>query len=204
MPDTRPCRARPTSHRKVRRPGSVAVLLVGALAAVPAPAAPPPPQPVSDALRALWADARSNLLAAARIVPEAEYGHRPRPGVRSFGELVAHVADAQYFFCAAARSEPNPNEPDHRPGVVKPGSLEATVHAKAALVEAAERVVAYCDPLYAEADDDALGEPLEAAMAGQPRIRPLLLGLYHLAGHYGNLTVYLRELGHLPPSTNGS
>lgn len=32
-----------------------------------------------------------------------------------------------------------------------------------------------------------------------PDVRPL--GIYHMAGHYGNMIIYMRELGHLPPST---
>ena len=166
-----------------------------------APSVPAPPQPIADVLRVLWVDARGNLLDSARLVDQRHYDHRPRPELRSFGELVAHVVDAQYFFCSAARSQPNPNEPNHRPGVVAAESLEATLEDKDEIVAAAERMVAYCDAAFESASDATLGESLEPGIPGRTRIRPLLLGLYHLAGHYGNMTVYLRELGYLPPSS---
>jgi uncharacterized damage-inducible protein DinB len=167
-------------------------------AAVEAPAAP---QPVADMLRFLWAGARANLLASARVVEPRHYDHRPLPELRSFGELVAHVADTQYFFCSAARSEPNPNEPHHRANVVAPESLEARLEGKEEIVAAAERAVAYCDPVFESAADATLGELLVVGMPGQTRIRPLLLGLHHMARHYGNMTIYLRELGYVPPSS---
>ena len=202
------------SHRRPARRRHVALIVLALVALISgtggslaadtepqAPAASTVPQPVGDMLRVLWADARGNLLASARLVEEGHYDHRPRPELRSFGELVAHVVDTQYFFCSSARNEPNPNEPNHRPGVVASESLEATLEDKEAIVAAAERVVTYCDEVYRSASDATLGEQLEVGMQGQARIRPLLLGLYHMAGHYGNMTIYLRELGYVPPSS---
>lgn len=158
--------------------------------------------PVSASLRTLWSDARDNLIAAARLVSEPHYEFRPAEEVRTFGALVAHVADSQYFFCSAGLDEPNPNEPNHRPNVVAPESLEATLDSKAEIVAALEASLAYCDPLYEGAGDDALHTLVTHGMPGQPRVRPLVLGLYHVARHYGNVVVYMRSLGYVPPSSS--
>lgn len=187
-------------------PLPVRTLVLAALLG-PVGTAPPPlaaqsgPSPVLDALLFVYRDVRSNILEAARRVPEADYAFRPSPDVRSFGELIAHVADTQYFFCSSGRDEANPNEPDHRAGVVTAESLEARLRGKGEIVAAAEAAFAYCDPLYERASDRDIARPMTLAMAGRPRVRALLLGIYHMARHYGNMVTYMRELGHVPPSS---
>jgi uncharacterized damage-inducible protein DinB len=138
----------------------------------------------------LYNEARANVLASARLVSAENYAFRPTDEVRTFGQLVAHIADAQFFFCSSALGVPNPNEPDHRPGIVAPESLEATRRGKPEIVAAAEAAFAYCDDPFARMSDGEL-----AART------PLLLSLYHMASHYGNMVIYLRLLGHIPPST---
>lgn len=183
--------------------------VVGALGLALALVAGPPlaaqtaaADPVSASLRTLWADARDNMIAAARLVSEPHYEFRPTEDVRTFGALVAHVADSQYFFCSVGFDEPNPNEPNHRPNVVAPESLEASLSSRAEIVAALEASLAYCDPLYEGAADDALHTLVTHGMPGQPRARPLVLGLYHMARHYGNMVVYMRSLGYVPPSSS--
>jgi uncharacterized damage-inducible protein DinB len=180
-------------------------VLAAVLAIVGTPSSPLAAQsgdsPVVDALVFVYEDVRTDILEAAQRMPEAEYGFRPSPDVRSFGELVAHVADTQYFFCSAGLGEVNPNEPDHRPNVVAAVSLEARLRAKADIVAAAHAAFAYCDPLYEQTDDQALADEMTLAMAGQPRVRALLLGIYHMARHYGNMVTYMRASGHVPPGT---
>lgn len=138
----------------------------------------------------LYGEARANVLASAHLVAAEDYDFRPTPEVRTFGQLVAHIADAQYFFCASALGIPNPNEPDHRPGVVAPESLEASLRGRDDIVAAAEAAFAFCDAGFARVSDGELATR-----------QPLLLSLYHIAGHYGNMVTYLRLLGLIPPST---
>jgi uncharacterized damage-inducible protein DinB len=156
---------------------------------------------VSDVIRTVYRDARQNMLAAARLVSPADYSYRPRPDVRSFGQLVAHVADAQYFFCAAGRGVANPNEPNHKPGVVAQESLEARLADKDEIVQALEAAFAFCDPVFDGVVDTMLDAPHTAAMQGRPMFQPLMLSLYHTAGHHGNMVTYLRQLGYTPPSS---
>jgi hypothetical protein len=56
--------------------------------------------PLSDELRKAYADVKNNVLRSAEKMPEENYGFRPAPRVRTFGELLGHVAQEQYlFFC---------------------------------------------------------------------------------------------------------
>src|SRR6516164_6175940 len=65
-----------------------------------APQAPASQNPVSDALSAQWNSVKNDYLKSAQQMPDAAYGFKPTPDVRSFGEIIAHVAGANYGICA--------------------------------------------------------------------------------------------------------
>ena len=68
--------------------------------------------PVSDAVRGTWAGARRNISASATVMPEDKYGFKPVATVRTYGQLLAHIAGANYESCAAARREKSPFSDD--------------------------------------------------------------------------------------------
>jgi hypothetical protein len=84
------------------------------LAATPALFGQQPPaasaNPISDAIRTTWESAKRNLKESADQMSEADYAFRPTDQVRSFGEILAHVAGANYVFCSPARAEKSPHE----------------------------------------------------------------------------------------------
>ena len=51
---------------------------------------------------------------AADRMPEEEYGFKPDPASRSFGQILGHIADANYLFCSPVLGENNPS-----PGIEK-------------------------------------------------------------------------------------
>src|SRR5215510_2374414 len=51
---------------------------------------------------------------AAEKMPEEEYDFKPDPAVRSFGQILGHIADADYTFCSGALGESSPS-----PGIEK-------------------------------------------------------------------------------------
>ena len=59
--------------------------------------------------KAMQAAIRQNLAEAAANMPADEYSFKPTPQVRSFGELIGHVASANYFFCSQASGEKSPS-----------------------------------------------------------------------------------------------
>src|SRR5436190_4889098 len=109
--------------------------------------------PVSDTLRGSWNSVKRNIKESAELMSEADYTFKPTPEVRSFGEILAHVAGASYVFCAAAKGEPSPVEED--------GFLtKATT--KAQIVKATNDAIAYCDGAFAAAADATLGQMVKA------------------------------------------
>src|SRR5262245_52120240 len=142
-----------------------------------------------EGMKSLYQSVRRNLVDAAELMPEANYTFKPTPDVRSFGEIVGHVASAQFNFCAAARGMANPNKRDNE-----------KLATKAELVQALKDSAAFCDPAY-ELDTAALMAP--AIFSGTPITKgyALTYNIAHDNEHYGNIVTYLRLKGLVPPSS---
>src|SRR5580693_9647764 len=114
----------------------VALLGQGKPAAPSAPAAQsaPPANPITASERGFYSFVSTAVVGAAQKMPEENYSFKPTPDVRSFGQLVGHVADASYMFCAQAGGEANPSK-----------NIEKTKTSKADLVAALKDAVAYCN-----------------------------------------------------------
>lgn len=148
---------------------------------------------LSGSLQFLYGIARRNILAAAEEMPEADFAFRPALEVRSFGQLVAHVADGLYLFCSSVKGENNPNQ--------SPDNIEKTKAAKAELVAALKASFAYCDPIYNSLTEARLRERISFFSEETSKAAPLNLNIYHLSEHYGNMVTYMRLKGLVPPSS---
>jgi hypothetical protein len=56
----------------------------------------------------IYGGVKDIVLRSAEKMPEENYNFRPTEAVRSFGQILGHVADAQYLFCSIALGEKNP------------------------------------------------------------------------------------------------
>lgn len=149
---------------------------------------------VSDAIRDSWGTARLNLAESADLMAEADYAFRPVDSVRTFGEMLAHVAGANYVFCSAARGEAAPHAED---------AFEGKVTAREEIIKVLGESLAYCDAAYTAATDATLGDSI-ALPFGQgdgARAAALFGNINHLNEHYGNLVTYFRIKGIVPPSS---
>jgi uncharacterized damage-inducible protein DinB len=145
-------------------------------------------------VKSMHATIRRNLAEAAELMPADEYAFKPTPQVRSFGQLIGHVAVGNFFFCSQAKGEKSPAT----------GNYEKTTE-KAALVKALNDSLAYCDSAYTETNDSNFGQLIKVAGpngGGQTaRGSVLVFNTTHNNEHYGNIIVYLRLKGLVPPST---
>ena len=137
-----------------------------------------------------WTGAAKILARAAETMPEEHYDFRPVDSVRTFGQIVGHIADSQYLFCSAARGEKNP----------APKS-EVQKRSKAELLKALEDSTAYCRSVYAALTDASSVETI-AFMGGKPRLGVLNVNSIHAIEHYGNLVTYLRMKNLVPPTSD--
>lgn len=150
--------------------------------------------PVSDAIRSSWSGVKRNISESAEQMPEANYAFKPAPTVRSFGEILAHVAGANYVFCASAKGEKSPFAEDY---------FEKNAKTKAAIVKAVADSHAYCDGAYTAVTDTTAGQMVNNPFgSGQsPRAAQLIGNVGHDNEHYGNLVTYFRIKGMVPPSS---
>jgi uncharacterized damage-inducible protein DinB len=156
--------------------------------------------PASRSLRHLYGAAKRNIVRGAQRMPESGYAFRPAPDVRSFGQLVAHVADVQFLFCSSLRDEPNPNGVGLRPGDAS-DAIEKGKSGKADLIGALAAAFSYCDPAIENITDPRWRDSVKVLGEEQQKATPLMLTLVHLWEHYGNMVTYLRMKGIVPPSS---
>src|SRR5260370_37623488 len=67
-----------------------------------------PANPFSTFNKVTYARVKTILVSSAEKMPEENYNFKPTEAVRSYGQIVGHVADAQYMFCSLALGESNP------------------------------------------------------------------------------------------------
>ncbi len=111
----------------------------------------------------------------AELVPSDRYTYRPTEGVRTVGEMLAHVIDAYIYYCPNAAGVATP----WSAATEKKGPLD-----KATLQRKLKAATETCATAYER------GTPL-----------PLLQNISHTTLHYGNLVTYLRMMGLTPPSS---
>jgi uncharacterized damage-inducible protein DinB len=144
----------------------------------------------------MHATIRRNLAEAAESMPADEYNFRPTPPVRTFAQLVGHVILSNFFFCAQAKGDKPPIDTNYE-----------LMTDKVALVKALNESLAYCDQVYVGTTDLNFNQPvtmtpgLGAGPAHTVRGAVLMFNTTHNNEHYGNIVVYMRLKGHVPPST---
>jgi uncharacterized damage-inducible protein DinB len=150
---------------------------------------------IAAVTRAMHAAIRRNLAEAADAMPAGDYDFKPTPDVRTFAQIIGHVATANFMFCSQAKGEASPAA----------GNYERTATDKTALVKALTESLAYCDEVYGATTDANFNQVIKTPTPGGPRDASrggvLTFNTAHNNEHYGNLTVYLRLKGHVPPST---
>lgn len=142
------------------------------------------------AVRPIYEMNKSWLTRSAEQMPESNYSFKPTPEVRSFGQIIGHVANAQYMICSAAKGEANPSKAD----------FEKTT-AKADLVTALKDSFTYCDAAYQMPDTKAMEDATPIETMKGSRLWALMFNLSHDSEHYGNIVTYLRLKGLVPPSS---
>jgi uncharacterized damage-inducible protein DinB len=145
---------------------------------------------LSGGAQALHNQTKKALIAAAEKMDAANYSYAPTDGVRTFGQLVGHVADAQYTFCSAAMGEKNP-----APGI------EKSKTEKADLVAAIKDGMAYCDKAYAGTTDANVAQIVKFFGGERTRLNVLSFNTTHNYEHYGNMVTYMRMKGVVPPTS---
>jgi uncharacterized damage-inducible protein DinB len=179
----------------------IASVLFGCLLVIPAAAQTgqkDSSDPLSSWLRNIYKGNRNNIARAAEKMPEEFYGLRPgaQKEVRTYGQIVGHLANFNYMWCAQAKGEKDPNQ----------GNDFEKLTSKAELVKAINSALSYCDGVYAALTDASGMQMIEVTQENGKqqrvlRMSQLLLNVFHNNEHYGNIVTYLRIKSIVPLSS---
>jgi len=148
------------------------------------------PNPFSTFSKFAYGRVKTILVRSAEKMPEENYNFKPTDAVRSYGQIVGHVADAQYMFCSVALGEKNPGL-----------KIEQTKTTKADLVAALKDAVAYCDKAYDSMTDASGSQMVKLFDMDMPKLGELNINNMHDMEHYGNLVTYMRLKNIVPPTS---
>jgi uncharacterized damage-inducible protein DinB len=141
--------------------------------------------PLTATLSIFRSNMQDKIMKAADKMPESKYSYRPTKEVRSFAEIVTHVADISYILCSNAKGESNPAT-----NTAKVSKTEIMAYLKGSF--------AYCDGVYSGFTDVHLNDPADFWGAKTNKMFILTQVGNHDALHYGNLVTYLRINGFEP------
>ena len=177
-----------TIRRGVVPVGMVSVFVLASLAhaQIVMPNPIKAPNPLTMTLSIFRSNMQDKIMKSADAMPESKYSYRPTKDVRSFAEILNHVADISYILCSNAKGEANPD----------PDSAKVS---KAEIMARLKGGFDYCDGVYSGFTDARLNDPADFFGAKTNKMFILTQVGNHDALHYGNLVTYLRING-LEPS----
>jgi hypothetical protein len=168
-------------------PRSILASLVILGSATSAPAQIPPGVKVglSQYLQGGYDGLKTTVLAAAKKMPDADFGFRPSTmaEVRTFAQVFAHIAESQFGTCASLKNAANP---------AAGRQLEKELATKADVLKALQDSFDFCDAAIAQLSDDSAGEFVRVGRGEAARAAVIAGLLAHTSEMYGISTVYLR------------
>ena len=156
-------------------------------------AAPKPADSPSKVLLDAWNDIGRKLTAMAEDFPEDKYDFKPNPAQRSFAEQLLHAAGANYYFINPASGMKPPTGDPKR----------ADFKTKADVVAFVKKSFADGAALIKSKGDSGLNDLLVDPFANQQaRFSDFAWAfIEHSGEHYGQLVVYYRVAGMVPPES---
>lgn len=147
--------------------------------------------PILGEAKQWYGQIKNNLVRMTEKMPAESYDYKPVAEIRAFGDLMAHVADAQLRTCSAVN------------GKLKNPAAKKT---KDEIVAAMKESFAECDKAFDETTD-ANASQMVAGMGGRQTSRLGMLTRFviiHGNEEYGYGAIYLRMKGIVPPSSDNA
>jgi uncharacterized damage-inducible protein DinB len=176
---------------------SSAGILLASSAPVVAQKATPEPKTIADSINYIWHDVEHDFTALAEAMPEDKWNFKPTQGefkeVRTFGEQVKHVACGNEAWAKKILGEKTPARCD----LGGPNPAKSKAEILAYLKESFKTI----DKVIAETDDKNLMQSTPGPYWGANRLSSLTATVWHISDHYGQLVIYLRMNGIVPPAS---
>ena len=182
---------------------ALVLLLSGGLASAQTAAAPKVADPAPSSGQVLdrqLSNLESEFVSAAEAMPEDKFNFAPASGefkgVKTFAQQVRHVASANYMFGAGVAGEKPPVDLGGEDG---PEALKT----KADIVKFLKGSFAYCHKAFAGIKDANATASIPApwGQGTATRLGLATLTVAHGFDHYGQMAVYLRMNGIIPPAS---
>jgi uncharacterized damage-inducible protein DinB len=167
-------------------------LVLGVVAAVVVPsslsAQSTPPSVVKE-LVATWQRAATDIIDVAEAMPEEKYGYRPTPEVATFRDQLVHLAGIAQRFIDSAKG--TKSESSHK------------AMTKAEVIGLLKHNLTTGEQMLGSLTDAQLLEPVKFPFGDRTvtRLTFWLGPIYQVRNHHGQLVVYLRMNGIVPPTT---
>src|SRR5690349_1273035 len=178
----------------------LALALFAASLALPAHAqdaknsTPKPADPPAKAVLDSWNDIGRKLIAMAEDFPEDKYDFKPNPAQRSFAEQLLHAAGANYYFINPVIGQKPPAEEDPKRDQYKT-KADVVAFVKKSFADGAAAITS-------KGDSGMAGTVTDPDSHRQLGLSDLAYGLIEHSGeHYGQLAVYYRVAGLVPPAS---
>jgi len=174
----------------------VAALLVGSFSAL-AQQRPPEPKTIPDSINQIWKEIQNQFIALADAMPEDKWGFKPTQGefkeVRTFGEQVKHVACGNEAWARQISGQKPPDRCDL--GGPNPAKT------KAEIMSYLRSSFAQMDKVIADTNAQNLLHANPGPYWGANRLAAVTAEIWHMSDHYGQLVIYLRMNGIVPPAS---
>lgn len=145
--------------------------------------------PVTTVIKEIMPRQARNLQAAVETMPAEKFSFKPTDPQVTFGHLVAHMIESNYYLCAKASDSVQPKNP-------QPKETD-----KDALLAALKSSFDFCTASLAKVDDSKLGDTIQAYGGRDVARAWSLIALTNdWADHYSAAAMYLRLNGLLPPT----
>ncbi len=156
------------------------------------------PKSIVDAINITWEYEQKDFIGLADAMPAAAWNFKPIHGefkdVRTFGEMVKHVACANEGFAKEMRGETPPE------GCEKSGPNKAKT--KDEIMQYLRDSFAMLDEQINTIDEKNEMQPVDGPYGGpNTRIGMVVLAAWHVSDHYGQLVEYVRMNGIVPPAS---
>ena len=149
---------------------------------------------LATSLQRGYAGIKANFTAAAEKMPDADYSFKvgSMAETRTYGQLIAHIAQAQFGQCSGINGVPNP---------MQGKNLEQELKTKAEITKALADSFALCDTAFAATTDENAVQFIKQGQGESTRAAALYGVIVHGNEMYGTAAVYLRSKNIVPPST---
>jgi hypothetical protein len=139
-------------------------------------------------VQADWAAQKEVFVNAADAMPDDKFGYQPTPGQQSYGARIMHVVQTNQLLVGLGGKTPAP-------------AINLKAATKAEVMTALRLSMDHWDVVLKEFTDQQLNERVAAGGFMGSRLRLIYGSMQHTYDIYGQIVVYLRLNGIVPPAS---